>query len=38
MLRALDLADVEVADLTVTETSLMDVYLSLHRSGWQANP
>jgi len=38
MLRALDLADVEVADLTVAETSLMDVYLSLHRSGWQADP
>jgi ABC-2 type transport system ATP-binding protein len=38
MLRELDLADVGVADLTVTETSLMDVYLSLHRSGWQASP
>jgi len=35
LVRALDAADLEIQNLTVTEPTLNDVYVALHRSGWK---
>ncbi|HEX7662484.1 MAG TPA: ATP-binding cassette domain-containing protein [Pseudonocardiaceae bacterium] len=36
VVRVLDVANVPIRDLKVTEPSLNDVYMALHRSGWNA--
>jgi len=35
LVRALDAVDLEIQNLTITEPTLNDVYVSLHRSGWK---
>ncbi|MGH3439304.1 MAG: ATP-binding cassette domain-containing protein [Sciscionella sp.] len=35
MVRTLDAVDIEILDMTVTEPTLNDVYLSLHNASWQ---